>query len=134
MNWVAKSGQCKPAVARKMVKAQRRSTSRRGQSYREKVRAHAETRLAGLTSDTEPAVVSRTLRRFLKIEDQRLKMAHYLGAPGCETAAARSFVLDIAVEHAFHHAAQVIQSNAIVDGAQPGCALLAVGGYGRAEL
>ncbi len=134
MNWVAKSGQHKPVVARTMVKAQRGSTSRRGQSYREKVRAHAETRLAGLTSDTDPAVVSQTLRDFLKIEDQRLRMAHYFGAPGCETAATRSFVLDIVVQHAFRHAAQVIQSDAIVNGSQPGCALLAVGGYGRAEL
>jgi [protein-PII] uridylyltransferase len=61
-------------------------------------------------------------------------MAHYRGAPGCETAAARSFVLDIAVGHAFRHAAPVIQSNGIVNSAQLGCALLAVGGYGRAEL
>ena len=112
------------------MKAQRGSTTRLGQSYLEKVRTHAETRLGGMTSETDPAVVSRTLRRFLKIEDQRLKMAHYLGAPGCETAAARSFVLDIAVEHAFRHAAQVIQSDASGNGAQPGCALLAVGGYG----
>jgi [protein-PII] uridylyltransferase len=116
------------------MRAQRGSTSRLGQSYREKVRTHAETCLAGMTSETDPAVVSRTLRRFLKIEDQRLKTAHYLGALGCETAAARSFVLDIAVEHAFHHAAQVIQSDASGNGTQPGCALLAVGGYGRAEL
>jgi len=43
-------------------------------------------------------------------------------------------VLDIAVEHAFDHAAQLSQSNGNVDGTQPGCALLAVGGYGRAEL
>src|SRR6266404_6328999 len=116
------------------MKAQPGSTSRLGQSYREKVRTHADTRLAVTASETDPAVVSRTLRRFLKIEDQRLKMAHYRGTPGCETAAARSFVLDIAVEHAFHHAAQVIQSNDIVNGTQPACALLAVGGYGRAEL
>ena len=116
------------------MRAQRGSTSRLVQSYREKVRTHAETRLAGTTSETDPAVVARTLRRFLKIEDQRLKMAHYLGTSGRETAAARSFVLDIAVEHAFRHAAQVIQSNGIVNGTQLGCALLAVGGYGRAEL
>ena len=116
------------------MRAQRGSTSRLSQSYREKVRTHAETRLAGTTSETDPAVVSRTLRRFLKIENHRLKMAHYLGTPGRETAAARSFVLDIAVQHAFRHAARVIQSNGIVNGTQPGCALLAVGGYGRAEL
>src|SRR3981081_1444297 len=117
-----------------MMRAQRGSTSRLGQSYREKVRTHAETRLAGMTTETDPAVVSRTLRRFLKIEDQRLKTAHYLGRPGCETAAARSFVLDLAVGHAFRHTAPVIQSNGIVNGAQLSCALLAVGGYGRAEL
>src|SRR6202521_4575643 len=104
-----------------MMRAQRGSTSRLGQSYREKVRTHAEDRFAGTTSATNPAVVSRTLRRFLKIEDQRLKMAHYLGAPGCETAAARSFVLDIAVEHAFRHAAQVSESNGIVNGPENGC-------------
>src|SRR5437762_2828977 len=132
MTCAARSGQRRSAVATRMMEAQRGSTLRRGQSCREKVRAHAESRLGGLTSETDPAVVSRTLRRFLKIEDQRLKMAHYFGAPGCETAAARSFVLDIAVQHAFRHAAQVIQSD--VNGAQPGCALLAVGGYGRAEL
>ncbi len=115
------------------MRAQSGST-RLGQSYREKVRTHAETRLAGMTSETDPAVVSRTLRRFLKIEDQRLKMAHYIGTPGCETAAARSFVLDIAVAHAFRHAAQLGQSNGIVNGTLNGCALLAIGGYGRAEL
>ncbi|MDX6497428.1 MAG: [protein-PII] uridylyltransferase [Blastocatellia bacterium] len=116
------------------MKAHSGSTSRLGQSYREKVRTHAETRLAATISEVDPAAVSRTLRRFLKIEDQRLKMAHYRGAPGSETAAARSFVLDIAVAHAFDHAARVIQSNTTAGSTQPGCALLAVGGYGRAEL
>src|SRR6266478_9956082 len=103
----------KPTVVaggqRKMMRDQRASTSSLGQSYREKVRIHADIRLAVTTCETDPAVVSRTLRRFLKIEDQRLKTAHYLGRPGCETAAARSFVLDIVVGHAFRHAAPVIQ-------------------------
>jgi [protein-PII] uridylyltransferase len=61
-------------------------------------------------------------------------MAHYMGTPGCVTAARRSFVLDAVVEHAFRHSTHVGQSNGIVSGAESGCALLAVGGYGRAEL
>src|SRR5258707_1085621 len=117
-----------------MMKAHRGSTARLGQAYRDQVRTHADSCLGVTAAETDPALVSRTLRRFLKIEDQRLKMAHYRGTPGCETAATRSFVLDIAVEHAFRHAAQTIQSNGIVNGTQPGCALLAIGGYGSAEL
>ncbi len=116
------------------MKAHRGSTARLGQAYRDQVRTHADSCLGVTAAETDPAVVSRTLRRFLKIEDQRLKTAHYLGRAGCETAAARSFVLDIVVGHAFRHAAPVIQSNGIVNGAQLSCALLAVGGYGRAEL
>jgi [protein-PII] uridylyltransferase len=117
-----------------MMKAQSGSTSRLSQSYREKVRTHAATRLAAMPPETDPAEFSLALRRFLKVEDQRLRMAHYMGTPGCETAARRSFVLDIVVEHAFRHAIQVIRSTGMVDGTQNGSALLAVGGYGRAEL
>ena len=84
--------------------------------------------------ETDPGTVSLALRRFLKIEAQRLRMAHYMGTPGCDTAARRSFVLDIVVEHAFRHATRVSQSNGIVSGTESGCALLAVGGYGRAEI
>jgi [protein-PII] uridylyltransferase len=102
-----------------------------GKSYQQKVLAHAAARLTAQNSETDPAAISRLLRRFLKIEDHRLRMNHYFGASGCETAAARSFVLDLAVKHAFQQAFPLFQS---VDGAQNGCALLAIGGYGRAEL
>src|SRR5260370_41461373 len=87
-----------------------------------------------MPAEADPGTVSLALRRFLKIEDQRLRMAHYMGAPGCVTAARRSFVLDTVVEHAFRHSTYVGQSNGIVSGAESGCALLAVGCYGRAEL
>src|SRR5258706_1318392 len=105
-----------------------------GKSYRQKVLAHAATRLTDTASETDPAAVSGLLRRFLKIEDHRLRMNHCFGAPGCETAAARSFVVDIVVKHAFHIAAQAAASNKIVEGGQDACALLAIGGYGRAEM
>src|SRR5258707_1549645 len=117
-----------------MMKAHRGSTARLGQAYRDQVRTHADSCLGVTAAETDPAVVSRTLRRFLKIEDQRLKTAHYLGRAWCETSAARSFVLNIAVGHAFRHAAPVIQSNGIANGAQLSCALLAVGGDGRDGL
>lgn len=87
-----------------------------------------------MPAETDPGTVSFALRRFLKIEDQRLRMAHYMGTPGCVTAARRSFVLDTVVEQAFRHSTHVGQSNGIVNGTESGCALLAVGGYGRAEL
>jgi [protein-PII] uridylyltransferase len=105
-----------------------------GKSYREKVLAHAATRFAPTTGESDPATVSRLLRRFIMIEDQRLRMNHYFGVSGCETAAARSFVLDIVVKHAFTHAVRINQVNGMDDASRAGCALLAVGGYGRAEL
>ncbi len=105
-----------------------------GRTYLEKVLAHAATRLTPVTSDTDPASLSRLLRRFLTIEDYRLRMNHNFGASGCETAAARSFVLDLVVKHAFAHASLAFQSNRMADGVHNAGALLAIGGYGRAEL
>jgi len=101
-------------------------------SYRRKVTLQAESLLkapAGRNSDVE---FSRALRRFLKIEDRRLRMRHQIGDPGVQTAAARSFVLDLAVEHAFQFAVKT--SGSAPPGGQLACALVATGGYGRAEL
>src|SRR6266850_8184136 len=102
-----------------------------GKTHRQKVLAHAGTRLTPSTAETDPAFVSRLLRRFLTTEDYRLKMNHNFGAAGCETAAARSFVLDLTVKHAFAHASLAFQSNRMADGLPNACALLAIGGYGR---
>ncbi|HYR75705.1 MAG TPA: [protein-PII] uridylyltransferase [Pyrinomonadaceae bacterium] len=104
------------------------------ETYRQKVLTHAALRLTPVTAETDPASLSRLLRRFLTIEDYRLRMNHNFGASGCETAAARSFVLDLTVKHAFAHASLAFQSNRMADGLPNACALLAIGGYGRAEL
>jgi [protein-PII] uridylyltransferase len=97
-----------------------------GRSYRDKVLAHTADRLASERKES-PADVARDLRTFLKIEGHRLKMAHLNGAAGRETAAVRSFVVDLAVQHAFSQAGADAPT-------QSGCALIAIGGYGRAEL
>src|SRR5712692_6725583 len=109
----------------------RPSNSRRAQE--EKVLAHAATRLAGIEL-LEPNEISKRLRRFLKIEDERLRMAHRRGAAGLWTARARSFVLDVVVEHAFRAAAWPGEGGEFLAQAKNTCALIALGGYGRGEL
>ena len=103
-------------------------------AYRRKVLAQAECLLQEpVESRNDLEEFSRDLRRFLKIEDRRLRISHEIGAPGRQTAFARSFVLDVALERAFQHASY---SASILgaDRRQHGCAIVATGGYGRAEL
>jgi [protein-PII] uridylyltransferase len=104
------------------------------QSHQEKVLAHASTRLAGREAHTQPADISRLFRTFLKIEDQRLKTALRLGGTGSGTAAARSFVLDMVVRRAFDEATRLGESSGLPAEINQDCAVVALGGYGRAEL
>jgi [protein-PII] uridylyltransferase len=100
-------------------------------SYRRKVIAQAESLLRPPAESNSDLEFSRALRRFLKIEDRRLRMRHQIGDAGLQTAAARSFVLDLAVDHAFQRA---INAGGSPHPEQTACALVAIGGYGRAEL
>jgi hypothetical protein len=61
-------------------------------TYREKVLAHAHTRLDGIERLVDPDEIAARLKTFLKIEDHRLKIAHRFGAPGRWTNEARNFV------------------------------------------
>src|SRR5260370_8906544 len=69
-------------------------------THREKVLAHAAARL-GDVEVSDPVAIAREFRRFLKIEDQRLRIADRCGASGRWIAHARSVVLDFIVERAF---------------------------------
>ena len=101
-------------------------------SYRRKVTLQAESLLQAPLGRNSEAEFSRALRRFLKIEDRRLRMRHQIGDSGLQTAVARSFVLDLAVQHAFQFA--VKNTGSPTPAEQVACALVASGGYGRAEL
>ena len=101
--------------------------------HQEKVRVHAERRLASLLNSPRSETVARQFRTFLKLEDERLRFADRLGAGGRWIACARSFMLDLLVQYIFRYACTTA-----VD-AKPKAhtgelAIVAIGGYGRAEL
>lgn len=111
-----------------MISADSRSFSR---THRAKVEAHAAQVFPATLETVNLNELSRRLRAFLKLEEERLHIAHRLGATGSETARARSIVLDVLLTHVFHIAARNFTDER---GAQMSCAIVAIGGYGRCEL
>src|SRR5882724_46068 len=106
----------------------------RKRSHSEKVLLHAASRFSLNTRLADPVQISRQFRTFLKVEDQRLKMAHRCGAPGVETAAARSSVLDLVVQRAYRAATLLLEVPGSSHETSSACAMVALGGYGRGEL
>jgi [protein-PII] uridylyltransferase len=106
----------------------------RRRTHGEKAQSHAEDRFSANRPLGNAAAISRELKTFLKIEDQRLKIAHRCGAPGSQTAAARSSVLDLLVERAYQASTLLGDLDGSSDKAPPVCTVVALGGYGRGEL
>jgi [protein-PII] uridylyltransferase len=100
----------------------------------EKTLANAAKLLKWDQSEADPAETARTLRRFLKIETRRLKLTHQSATPGHRAAQAFSSIVDIVVKHAFAHANRAFQAHRTDDAPPDGCAVVAIGGYGRGEL
>src|SRR3984893_10288657 len=93
----------------------------------EKVLAHAEDQLAG-AGKQRPTEVLSTYKKFLKLEEHRLRLKHRAGGGGREICARRGELVDVILKHVFTAAATVV--------GQPitSLALIALGGYGRGEL
>jgi [protein-PII] uridylyltransferase len=110
----------------------------RWRTHGEKALLHAAERFSASRPLADATAISRELKTFLKIEDQRLRIAHRCGAPGIQTAAARSSLLDLVVERAYHAANLLDETvegiNKPSDNTQNQCAVVALGGYGRGEL
>lgn len=97
----------------------------------DKVLRHAEERLV-LKSGNRPAEILNIYKKFLKVEEHRLRMLHRAGAGGREVAQGRAHVMDVVLRHVFKAADEHYRqshSNDVVT-----VSLAAIGGYGRGEL
>ena len=100
-------------------------------SLADKIEASAIKRIA-LPPGREPARELSRYKQFLKVESARLKMLHRAGDSGREVCRARAVVLD-----ALHRHILEALINTLPDDARRGLprySLVAIGGYGRAEL
>lgn len=98
--------------------------------HREKVLAHAEQQLAVQGRESSAELLA-LYKKFLKIENHRLRLKHYAGGGGREIAEQRAELMDIVLRHLFEAAIAKSQT------AHPqlmGLSLVAIGGYGRGEL
>jgi [protein-PII] uridylyltransferase len=95
----------------------------------EKILAHAERQLV---SEGKERLRERLnlYKKFLKLEEHRLRLKHYSGAGGLEVVRDRATLLDVVLRHLFDGAVEFSPFATQT----PPVALLAIGGYGRGEL
>jgi [protein-PII] uridylyltransferase len=99
--------------------------------YLEKVLRHAERELVH-QSHLRPTDLLDIYRRFLKLEEHRLKLEHKHGEGGRDLCRKRADVISVMLKHLWNSAWENhLRSHA---DKPPRIALLAVGGFGRGEL
>jgi [protein-PII] uridylyltransferase len=101
------------------------------QSLLDKIEANAAARLQ-LPPGRMPAQELARYKGFLKVETHRLKLLHRSGGRGREVCNARAVILDVLLRHLWDAAKSNLSEQAQKE--FPPLALVAIGGYGRAEL
>jgi [protein-PII] uridylyltransferase len=96
-----------------------------------KIEAAAAARLS-FAPNADAAEKLARYKNFLKVETARLKLLHRAGAGGLEVCQARAAILDALVRHLWDAAKAALSAQAQKE--FPAIALVAIGGYGRAEL
>src|SRR5438045_847274 len=96
-----------------------------------KVLAHAESRLAP-TGTRRPTEVLPLYKKFLKVEEHRLRLRHQAGGGGREICARRAELVDVLLRCGFGAAVSAAARRNCE--AEVPLALIALGGYGRGEL
>jgi [protein-PII] uridylyltransferase len=101
------------------------------QSVLEKIEANAAGRLK-LPHGRLPTEELERYKRFLKVETHRVKMLHRAGGGGLDTCRARAGIIDVLLKYLWDAARLSLSAEAQTR--FPPLALIAIGGYGRAEL
>jgi [protein-PII] uridylyltransferase len=101
------------------------------QGLLEKIEANAEARLK-LPPGSQPSQELPRYKGFLKVETHRLKISHRGGAGGREICQGRASILDVLLRYLWNTAKTSLSEQAQKE--FPQIALVALGGYGRAEL
>ena len=101
------------------------------QDLLKKIEAAAAARLS-FSPGATPAEKLARYKTFLKVESHRLKLLHRAGADGREICQARAAILDALIRHLWDTARSSLPEPA--QKPYPNIALVAIGGYGRAEL
>jgi [protein-PII] uridylyltransferase len=96
-----------------------------------KIELNAQERLPAPTGSDAAEKLVR-YKGFLKVETHRLKIEHRGGAGGQEICRARATILDELLRHLWNSACASLSPQAQKE--FPAIALVAIGGYGRAEL
>src|SRR5436190_312389 len=97
----------------------------------EKVQAHAERELAS-AGTRRPTETLSLYKKFLRIEEHRLRLSHQAGGGGREICARRVELIDVVLRHIFAAAANFAKQE---KGILPTpLTVVALGGYGRGEL
>ena len=95
------------------------------------IEQHATEKLRRI--EKQPASADRlgALKKFLKIETQRLRLRHRFGISGSQIVAARSLVVDLLIQRIARQAVEERLGNNVE---ADNFAIVALGGYGRQEL
>ena len=101
------------------------------QELLKKIEASAAARLT-LPPGRQPAQELARYKAFLKVETHRLKLLHRAGGGGLEICRARAAILDVLLRYLWEAAKASLSEQARKE--FPPLALVAIGGYGRAEL
>jgi [protein-PII] uridylyltransferase len=95
------------------------------------IQRHAGEKLRKIENQPNPAQRLIALKKFLKIETQRLSLRHRFGISGDQIVQARSLIVDLLIER-ISRAAVEEKFGVGAGGGQ--FAIVALGGYGRSEL